>query len=74
MSKIIESIEQRQLRPDIPQFKAGDTVRVHFQVIEGQRRRVQVFEGIVLMAKVSACDRRPMVAKTQRTEMRLGGQ
>jgi large subunit ribosomal protein L19 len=33
---------------DIPQFKAGDTVRVHFQVIEGQRRRVQVFEGIVL--------------------------
>jgi large subunit ribosomal protein L19 len=48
MSKIIESIEQRQLRPDIPQFKAGDTVRVHFQVIEGQRRRVQVFEGIVI--------------------------
>ncbi len=48
MSKIIESIEQRQLRPNIPQFKAGDTVRVHFQVIEGQRRRVQVFEGIVI--------------------------
>ena len=36
------------MRADIPQFKAGDTVRVHFQVIEGQRRRVQVFEGIVL--------------------------
>jgi large subunit ribosomal protein L19 len=32
----------------VPRFKAGDTVRVHFQVIEGQRRRVQVFEGIVL--------------------------
>ena len=32
----------------IPQFKAGDTVRVHFQVIEGERRRVQVFEGIVI--------------------------
>ena len=48
MSTIIESIEQRQLRKDIPRFKAGDTVRVHFQVIEGQRRRVQVFEGIVL--------------------------
>ena len=47
MSKIIESIEQRQLRP-VPQFKAGDTVKVHFQVIEGQRRRVQVFEGIVI--------------------------
>jgi large subunit ribosomal protein L19 len=48
MSTIIESIEQRQLRKDVPRFKAGDTVRVHFQVIEGQRRRVQVFEGTVI--------------------------
>jgi large subunit ribosomal protein L19 len=48
MSTIIESIEQRQLRKDVPRFKAGDTVRVHFQVIEGTRRRVQVFEGIVI--------------------------
>ena len=48
MGNIIETLEQAQLRDDIPQFKAGDTVRVHFQVIEGQRRRVQVFEGIVL--------------------------
>ena len=48
MSNVIESIEQRQLRPNIPRFKAGDTVRVHFQVIEGQRRRTQVFEGIVI--------------------------
>jgi len=48
MSKVIESLEQRQLRSDLPPFKAGDSVRVHFQVIEGQRRRVQVFEGIVL--------------------------
>ena len=48
MSTIIDSLEQRQLRTDIPQFKAGDTVRVHFQVIEGQRRRIQVFEGICI--------------------------
>ena len=48
MPNIIESLEKRQLRTDLPAFKAGDTVRVHFQVIEGQRRRVQVFEGIVL--------------------------
>jgi large subunit ribosomal protein L19 len=48
MSTIIESIERRQLRKDLPRFKAGDTLRVHFQVIEGQRRRVQVFEGIVI--------------------------
>jgi large subunit ribosomal protein L19 len=48
MNRVIESIEQRQLRTNLPPFKAGDTVRVHFQVIEGQRRRVQVFEGIVI--------------------------
>jgi large subunit ribosomal protein L19 len=48
MANPIETLERRQLRPDIPQFKAGDTVRVHFQVIEGERRRVQVFEGIVI--------------------------
>jgi large subunit ribosomal protein L19 len=48
MSRVIESIERRQLRRNLPQFKAGDTVRVHFQVIEGQRRRLQVFEGIVI--------------------------
>ena len=48
MSNVIEQLEQRQLRTNLPQFKAGDTVRVHFQVIEGQRRRLQVFEGIVI--------------------------
>jgi large subunit ribosomal protein L19 len=48
MSNTIQSLEQRQLRTDLPQFKAGDTVRVHFRVIEGQRQRVQVFEGIVI--------------------------
>jgi large subunit ribosomal protein L19 len=48
MSNIIDSLERAQLREGIPQFKAGDTVRVHFKVIEGQRQRIQVFEGIVL--------------------------
>ena len=48
MHRIIQDLEQRQLRSDRPRFKPGDTVRVHFQVIEGQRRRVQVFEGIVI--------------------------
>jgi large subunit ribosomal protein L19 len=47
MSTIIESIEQRQLKK-VPRFAAGDRVRVHFQVIEGTRRRTQVFEGIVI--------------------------
>ena len=47
MSTIIESIEQRQLRK-VPRFESGDRVRVHFQVIEGTRKRTQVFEGIVI--------------------------
>jgi large subunit ribosomal protein L19 len=48
MRNVIETLERRQLRDGIPQFKAGDTVRVHFRVIEGQRSRVQVFEGTVI--------------------------
>ena len=48
MSKVIETLERAQLRDNIPQFKAGDTVRVHFRVIEGQRQRIQVFEGVVI--------------------------
>jgi large subunit ribosomal protein L19 len=47
MSTIIEGIERRQLRR-VARFDAGDRVRVHFQVIEGNRRRTQVFEGIVI--------------------------
>ena len=47
MSGIIESIEQRQLAR-VPAFRPGDRVRVHFQVIEGNRRRTQVFEGVVI--------------------------
>ncbi len=48
MSAIIDSIERSQLRQGLPSFSPGDRVRVHFQVVEGQRRRTQVFEGIVL--------------------------
>ena len=47
MSNVIQDLERAQLRK-VPRFKAGDTVRVHFQVIEGTRRRVQVFDGIVI--------------------------
>jgi large subunit ribosomal protein L19 len=47
MSTVIESLEQRVLKQR-PQFGAGDRVRVHFQVVEGNRRRTQVFEGIVI--------------------------
>jgi len=47
MSKVIESLERTQLKR-VPQFQAGDRVKVHFQVVEGTRRRTQVFEGVVL--------------------------
>jgi len=47
MSTVIDSLERAQLRR-VPAFAAGDRVRVHFQVIEGTRRRTQVFEGIVI--------------------------
>ena len=47
MSTVIESLERSQLRR-IPSFDAGDRLRVHFQVIEGTRRRTQVFEGVVI--------------------------
>lgn len=45
---VIETFEREQLRQDIPEFKAGDTVRVHFLVVEGSRQRLQVFEGTVI--------------------------
>jgi large subunit ribosomal protein L19 len=47
MSGVIDSLERAQLRR-VPRFAAGDRVRVHFQVIEGSRRRTQVFEGVVI--------------------------
>jgi large subunit ribosomal protein L19 len=48
MSSVIDSIERAQLRKGLPPFGPGDRVRVHFQVIEGSRKRTQVFEGVVL--------------------------
>ena len=48
MSSVIDSIERAQLRQGLPKFAPGDRVRVHFQVVEGNRKRTQVFEGVVL--------------------------
>ena len=45
---IISGLEQEQLRKDIPDFRPGDTVKVHVKVVEGNRERVQVFEGVVI--------------------------
>ena len=48
MSRLIEELEQDYLKSDVPEFRVGDTVRVHARVREGTRARVQVFEGTVI--------------------------
>jgi large subunit ribosomal protein L19 len=48
MSKIIEAIEQEQMNKDVPDFAPGDTVVVQVKVVEGERERLQAFEGIVI--------------------------
>jgi len=44
----IEAIEREQLRSDVPDFRPGDTVRVHVKVVEGEKERIQVFQGVVI--------------------------
>lgn len=48
MSDIIQEIEREYLRTDIPEFRPGDTVRVHVKVVEGNRERIQAYEGVVI--------------------------
>ncbi|MBU5467670.1 50S ribosomal protein L19 [Virgibacillus sp. MSJ-26] len=48
MQNIIEEVTKDQLRTDHPDFRAGDTVKVHVKVVEGSRERIQVFEGVVI--------------------------
>ena len=50
---LLESVGQRQLRDDVPEFGSGDTVRVHVRVIEGEKERIQVFQGTVLQRRGS---------------------
>ena len=45
---IIDVLEQEQLRTDVPEFRPGDTVRVHVKVVEGNRERIQAYEGVVI--------------------------
>ena len=45
---IIQALEREQIKTDIPDFRPGDTVRVHVKVVEGERERIQVFEGVVI--------------------------
>lgn len=51
MNPLIAEITNEQLRNDIPDFRAGDTVRVHARIVEGSRERIQLFEGVVISRK-----------------------
>lgn len=53
MSTLIDELTREQLKQDIPQFDPGDTVRVHVRVREGERERIQVFEGVVIKRRAS---------------------
>jgi large subunit ribosomal protein L19 len=50
-NKILEQVEQAYLKKDIPQFTVGDTVDVHTRIIEGEKERIQIFSGTVIMRK-----------------------
>lgn len=51
MHPTIKAVTEDQLRKDVPEFRPGDTVRVHVKVVEGQRERIQVFEGVVIQRR-----------------------
>jgi large subunit ribosomal protein L19 len=64
MSYSLEAIENRQVRGDIPDFQPGDTVRVHVRIREGDKERIQAFEGIVIARKHSGIRETITVRKT----------
>ncbi|SDX97963.1 large subunit ribosomal protein L19 [Thermoactinomyces sp. DSM 45891] len=51
MHPILKSVSESQIRQDIPLFRAGDTLKVHVKVKEGQRERIQIFEGVVIQRR-----------------------
>ena len=55
MNEIIRSIEEAQLRKDLPKFNIGDTVKVQVKVVEGTRERLQAFEGVVIARRNGSC-------------------
>ena len=52
---IIRAIEQQQIKQDIPDFKVGDNVKVHYRIVEGNRERIQVFQGDVIRRHGASC-------------------
>ena len=52
-SPLIDQVTKSQLRTDLPDFRSGDTIRVHAKVVEGNRERIQIFEGVVIKRRGS---------------------
>ncbi len=63
MSNVIADLGNAQKRDDVPQFRAGDTVKVHVKVVEGNRSRVQIFQGVVIRIQGSGIGRTFTVRK-----------
>ncbi len=63
MDELLRSVSRGQIKTDVPDFRTGDTVRVHYQVIEGDKVRVQIFEGTVIARRGGGIDETFMVRK-----------
>ena len=63
MTNVIDSLNAAALRSDVPDFRAGDTVKVHVKVVEGNRSRVQLFQGVVIRVQGSGVGRTFTVRK-----------
>lgn len=64
MDALIDKVEETELSDDLPEFRPGDTIRVHQLIQEGQKQRVQVFEGVVVAEKGSGTGQTVTVRKT----------
>jgi large subunit ribosomal protein L19 len=60
---LIQKIQAEQIKPEAPGFKVGDTVRVHFKIVEGKTERVQIYEGLVIAMKNAGIGKTFMVRK-----------
>jgi large subunit ribosomal protein L19 len=63
MTNVIDALAASQLRDDVPAFRAGDTIKVHVKVVEGNRSRVQLFQGVVIRVQGSGIGRTFTVRK-----------
>jgi large subunit ribosomal protein L19 len=64
MNQVVQGVEDKQLRDDIPDFQPGDTIRVHVRIKEGDKERIQAFEGVVIARKHSGVRETITVRKT----------